>query len=256
MTPESRPVECQKCRQENQVELCQSITSHDRPLRDKLMSGALWKWRCQHCAHENITIYPLLYHDMRTWCLIYYLDRAVTDDPNVIAQMVPAPDQLTALRRFNSTYRFRLCRSLDDFIEKIRILDAGLDDRAVEHLKDKALNRAAMNARFERLIDGETKILDFGPSPSSPHALRAEIPFPAYSDAVAKIKERLGDETDPNSGFVIVDRSYIEQRFPEAIPKTKDASAPLGASPATMGSVVFGKSKRFDEARKPWWRFL
>ncbi len=137
----SRPVECQKCRQENQVEICESINSHDRHLRDKLMSGALWKWRCTHCTHENVTIYPLLYHDMRTWCLMYYLDREITEDPNVIARMVPAPDQLTALRRFNATYRFRLCRSLDDFIEKMRILDAGLDDRAVEYLKDKTFSR-------------------------------------------------------------------------------------------------------------------
>jgi hypothetical protein len=250
----SRPVECQKCRRPNQVEICESITSHDRNLRDKLMSGALWKWRCTHCAHENVTIYPLLYHDMRTWCLMYYLDRDITQDPNVIARMVPAPDQLTALRRFNATYRFRLCRSLGDFIEKMRIIDAGLDDRAVEYLKDKAFSRAA-NARFERLMDGETKILDFETSPSPSRASRTEIAFTAYADALVKIKERLGDETDPNSGFVIVDQSYIEKRFAEAAPKIKDARAPREASPADMGSVVFGKSKRYDEARKSWWRF-
>jgi hypothetical protein len=37
-----RPVACQKCRQENQVETCDSINSHDRHLHDKLISGALW----------------------------------------------------------------------------------------------------------------------------------------------------------------------------------------------------------------------
>ena len=247
----SRPVACEKCRQENQVEISESINSHDRLLREKLISGALWKWRCTQCGHDNVTIYPLLYHDMRTWCMIYYLDRDITEDPKIIARMVPAAEQLTALRRFNSTYRFRLCRSLDDFIEKIRILDAGLDDRAMEYMKLR--DRTAMKGRFERLTDGEIKTLSFGPSPSSSKPV--EIPFAAYSDALAKIKERLGDDTDPNSGFVIVDRPYIEQRFPQAVPKTQDAAAPREARAATMGSVVFGKGTSLDEARKPWWRF-
>ena len=244
----SRSVACQKCRQDNQVEFHESIKSHDRQLHDKLISGQLWKWRCTHCTHENVSIYPLLYHDMRVWCLIYYLDRKITEDPNVIAQMVPAPEQLTALRRFNSTYRFRLCRTLDDFIEKIRILDAGLDDRAVEYLKLR--NRAGVNGRFERLTDGETKILGFGTA-SKP----LETPFSVYSDALVKIKEKFGDETDPASGFVIVDQTYIEERFREAVPKSKDAGAPREEAATDMGSVVFGKGKRFDEARKPWWRF-
>ena len=260
MTPVStRPIACQKCREHNQVEIYESINSHQTHLRDKLNSGELWKWRCTHCTHENATIYPLLYHDMRKWCLIYYLDRSITDDPKIIAQMVPAPDQLTALRRFNSTYRFRLCRSLDDFIEKVRILNAGLDDRAVEYLKrrsranDMERERAAVNGRFERLTEGDIKTLDFGPSPSS--SKPSEIAFSTYSDALAMIKGRLADETDADSGFVVVDQSYIEQRFPEAAPKNKDASAPLGASAATMGSVVFGKGKPFDEPRKSRWRF-
>jgi hypothetical protein len=249
-------VACQKCRQDNQVEFHESITSHDRHLRDKLISGQLWKWRCRHCTHENRTLYPLLYHDMRVWCMIYYLDRGITEDPNIIAQMVPAPDQLTALRRFNSTYRFRLCRTLDDFMEKIRILDAGLDDRTVEYLKlhrakdMKTQGPAAVNGRFDRLTDGETKTLGFGP-PSQP----LEIPLSTYSDALAKIKKRLGDETDPQSGFIIVDQSYIEERFREPVPKVKDTSAPREAAATDMGSVVFGKSWRFDEARKSWWRF-
>ena len=247
----SRPVACSKCRQENQVETNESITSHDRLLRDRLMSGALWTWRCTQCTHENRTIYPLLYHDMRAWCLIYYLDREITEDPDVIARMVPAPDQLTALRRFNATYRFRLCRTLDDFMEKIRLLDAGLDDRAVEHLKlDASAKTQGLDGRFERLTEGEPATLGFGP-PSAP----LEIPFSAYSAALAKIKERLGDETDPNSGFVVVDRSYIEQRFPEAVPKPQVASAPRESSATTMGAVVFGNGASSDTARKAWWRF-
>ena len=268
--PSSRSAACRKCGKDSQVEIYESINSHDRHLRDKLVSGALWRWRCKHCAHENISIYPLLYHDMRAWCMIYYLDRQVTEDPAVIRRMVPAAHQLTALRRFNLAYRFRLCRSLDDFIEKIRILDAGLDDRAVEYLKlrnrvfekaaktaandmEKAPARAAMTARFERLIDGETRTLDFGPSPP---ASRTQIAFPAYSDALAKIDERLGSQADVDTGFLVVDRSYIEERFPEAIPKSREeASAAAGEPPEDMGSVVFGKTRRLDERRRSWWRF-
>jgi hypothetical protein len=273
--PSSRPVSCEKCKQETAVEQYESINSHDRHLHDKLVSGAVWKWRCAHCAHDNTMIYPLLYHDLRVWCLVYYLDRRMTDDPRVIAQLVPGAHQLTALRRFNSTYRFRLCRSLEEFIEKIHILDAGLDDRAVEYLKlrcrfperaakiaandiEKALARAAMNARFERLIATDPKTLDFGPSPfastSLERAFRTEIAFPAYEDALVKVTERVGSGTDADAGFVVVDQSYIEQKFPEAVPKSKDVPPPQEPA-GDMGSVVFGKINRFNEARKPWWRF-
>lgn len=254
VTPVSmRPTTCRKCGRQNQIEVYESVNSHQTNLRDKLSSGEFWKWRCSHCTDENTTVYPLLYHDMRRWCLIYYLDRNVTDDPKIIAQMVPAPDQLTALRRFNATYRFRLCRSLDDFIEKVRILDAGLDDRAVEYLKrgsragDGVKARAAVNGRFERLIDRDGKTLDFGSN--------AEIALAAYSDALKTIKERLADETDADAGFVVVDQAYIEQRFPTAAPKSKAASAPVAKpAPSTMGAVVFGKN-RPDQPRKSWWRF-
>ena len=241
----SRSAECKHCRRQNQVEIHESITSHSAQLREKLISGEVWKWRCSHCAHENAAIYPLLYHDMRAWCLVYYLDRQITDDPKVVARMVPPPEQLTALRRFNATYRFRLCRSLDDFNEKLRILDAGLDDRAVEYLKDRMLDRAGQNARFEGMMDGETKALSFGPSISP-------IAYAAYSDALAKIKERLGDDREASSGFLVVDRAYIAHRLAEPVPKIKE-TAPRAAQ--DMGSIVFGKNRRFDEARKPWWRF-
>ncbi len=241
--PSSRPTQCPHCGYDNHVETYESINSHDRQLREKLLSGALWTWQCAKCAKDTSSLYPVLYHDMRSWCMIYYLDRQMTEDPRVIERMVPAADQLTALRRFNLNYRFRLCRSLEDFIEKLRILDADLDDRAVEYLK---LTRFAnTNARFERLIGDDPKTLDFGP---------VRCPFAAYSDAVAKTGERLGSEARAESGFIIVDREYIERRFSETAPKP-EAIAPRKGPSGDMGSVVFGKTRRADKSAKPWWRF-
>ena len=241
----SRSAECKHCRRQNQVEVHESITSHSVQLREKLVSGEIWRWRCSHCAHENVGIYPLLYHDMRAWCLVYYLDRTITDDPNVVARMVPPPDQLTALRRFNASYRFRLCRSLDDFNEKLRVLEAGLDDRAVEFVKHRMLDRAGQDTRFERL-DGETKALSFGPSVSP-------IAYSAYADALAKIKKRLDDDLEASSGFLVVDRSYVAHRLADPVPKIKEPAARDAPAPS-MGSIVFGKNGR-EEARKRWWRF-
>jgi len=255
--PSSRPTQCPHCGYDNQVETYESINSHDRNLREKLIAGALWTWRCSSCAKDTFSLYPVLYHDMRAWCMIYYLDRCMTEDPRVIERMVPAADQLTALRRFNLNYRFRLSRSVDDFIEKVRILDAGLDDRAMEYLKLQHAG-AASEIRFERLVDGEPKRLEFGiTSRSSKPCGRTaplEIAYSAYADALAKINERMGSQPDVASGFIVVDQSYVEERFPQIRPKRPETTAPTLQQPGDMGSIVFGKSKRFDEARKPWWR--
>jgi hypothetical protein len=273
----TRPAKCPNCGHDNHVASYDSINSHDRQLRERLVTGALWSWRCVKCAKDTVTIYPVLYHDMRAPCMIYYLDRRITEDPRVIEKMVPGADQLTALRRFNLNYRFRLCRSLDDFIEKIRIFDAGLDDRAVEYLKlrhqngmkkaaplasnavEKMMVRVALEGRFERLAGEESRILDFGLSPfsSTPEErmVRTEVAYPAYADAVAKIRERLGTEPDVHSGFIVVDASYIEERFPEGRPTPPQPTPESKETAGDMGSVVFGKTKQLRGTQKPWWRF-
>jgi hypothetical protein len=274
--PSSRPTQCPHCKHDNQVETYETITSHDRQLREKLVSGALWSWRCARCAKNTVSLYPVLYHDMRAWCMIYYLDRRMTDDPRIIERMVPAAEQLTALRRFNASYRFRLCRSLDDFIEKIRIFEAGLDDRAIEYLKlrnrsraengptltangaRKMMTRISSEGRFERVLDGESKRLDFALSPfsSTPEEreLHAEIAFSEYKDALSKVNERLGSQPDLSSGFLIIDQSYVAEQLAEDGPKRQETMAPGKESAGNMGAVVFGKTQQ-SETRKPWWRF-
>lgn len=256
--PSPRPTQCPHCKHDNHVETYESINSHDRQLRERLLSGALWEWQCAKCAKKTVSLYPVLYHDMRSWCMIYYLDREMTDDPRVIERMVPAADQLTALRRFNLNYRFRLCRSLDDFIEKVRIIDAGLDDRAVEY--SKALHAPVpFGTRFERSVDGEPKWLEFSLTARSPCGPRTDpfaVTYSAYADALAKFKERMGSEPDIASGFIVVDQAYIEERFPENRPKRPEPPAPTPTQQpdGDMGSVVFGKTRR-EASQKPWWRF-
>ena len=254
----SRPTQCPHCGHDNQVESYESINSHDRQLRERLLSGELWTWRCSNCARDTESLYPVLYHDMRSWCMVYYLDRRMTEDPQVIARMVPAADQLTALRRFNLNYRFRLCRSLEDFIEKVRIIDAGLDDRAIEYLKVRRSPRP-LDTRFGRLADGEPRTLEFNitsRTPCGPRTMPFAMTYPDYADALAKIGERMGSEPDVASGFIIVDPSYIEERFPELRPTPEPAAPATTAQPTgDMGSIVFGKTPRSGDTQKPWWRF-
>jgi hypothetical protein len=259
--PSSRPTQCPHCGYDNHVETFESINSHDRQVRDRLLSGALWTWQCAQCTKKTFSLYPVLYHDMRAWCMIYYLDQQMTDDPRVIEQMVPTAEQLTALRRFNHSYRFRLCRSLEDFIEKIRIIDAGLDDRAMEYLRS---HDRSSPFRFSGLVGGEGTNLEFRVMrlPSSKlygHFRPIELPYSVYTDALAKIKERMSREPDVASGFIVVDRAYIEERFPELRPKPEPSEPMVPTSnpqpSGDMGSVVFGKTRRAGDERKPWWRF-
>ena len=73
--------------------------------------------------------YPLLYHDMERKLMLYNLEEG--DTPEVL------PDGILGglLGVMRESYSFRQVHSRNELVEKIRIADAGLDDRVVEIFK-------------------------------------------------------------------------------------------------------------------------
>ena len=122
--------ECPKCHTKGQHEVWDSVNVDLNPeLRDKVLSGEIFLYRCPHCGYELMLVYPLLYHDMKHKFMVFYdLPDSETGEFND----VEIPEN-----PLGSTdgYTFRAVHSLDSLTEKIGILEMGWDDVAVERLK-------------------------------------------------------------------------------------------------------------------------
>lgn len=75
---------------------------------------------CSHCGHKEAVWYPCLYHDMNRRFMVYYCDDPKIDVPRDLK---------------GQGYLLRLTRMPEEFIEKILILEQGLDDRAIAMMK-------------------------------------------------------------------------------------------------------------------------
>lgn len=120
--------------QETQVEFvcpeCKTthrVNRYDRievDLKETVMNSSLFKWDCPECAHKVKLIYPCFYVD---------------NSKRYVVWLVPNASDTTTIDRSlvneYEGYTKRLCTTLDSFVEKVRILDSGLQDQAIELLK-------------------------------------------------------------------------------------------------------------------------
>jgi len=128
MSPRTtRVFQCLCCGQAQEVQVWETVNVSLHPkLKPKLLSGELFDFACKHCAHDAELQYPLLYHDMKRRAM-FWLVPAGTRPGDAIG--FPGPKGLY------SGYILRLVRDFNELIEKILLLDAGIDDRLMELFK-------------------------------------------------------------------------------------------------------------------------
>jgi len=126
-TAKTETVTCGQCRHEQAFTTWPSLNVTLDPARkDELLSGALTRFTCARCQWSSAVGYPMLYHDMAQALMIWLVPGRASVDP-------PAPPVGAAAK----SQRLRLVASPRDLVEKVRIFDAGLDDRPVELFKAK-----------------------------------------------------------------------------------------------------------------------
>lgn len=116
---------CSKCGKKEEVVLPQIITEEDREQTEDL---SLFKWKCPACGHVLKLLFPCMYVNREKKLLIWYLDNLA--DTKRLEQELPQE-----FTQETSQYTKRFCHTLEEFGEKIRVLEQGLDDRTVELLK-------------------------------------------------------------------------------------------------------------------------
>ncbi len=115
---------CPYCGREFEVETYQSINAEEEDLRDRCISGDLFRVSCPHCKKEYMVQYPFVYLDKRHKFVLWISEKEVP------ASLRGISDPLHM-----QGYRFRRIPALKELPEKIQVFEDELDDRLVELAK-------------------------------------------------------------------------------------------------------------------------
>ncbi len=174
-------VECPACGRAQDVTLVQSINTRTDPeAKRKLLAGELNVLACA-CGRSTPLLATMLFVDPDA---DYYV-RVCPDGDEQIAEAV------SLFRSSGAMGRLRVVPSPNALREKVKILDAGLDDWAIELLKVLLL---ATIGDLERVMlfdraDGEAGVLHwvlFDETSTAPHPHQS--PLAAYARVLATVK--------------------------------------------------------------------
>jgi len=147
-----------------------------------------------------------------------------------------------------SDYRFRVVRDFEDLVEKIRIFEAGLDDRAIEWAKcvlgktctkdrpggasdASGMELEFVKPRFRRWVEKDGKrYMEF----TGPHVMKLpglgrlplalQAPESLYQRALQHLEKHLPWPTPVNGDFLLVDEDYIQRVWPN-LPEISERGA-------------------------------
>ncbi|MBQ9327782.1 MAG: CpXC domain-containing protein [Solobacterium sp.] len=128
----SRIVEyqCPYCGTKFETEIYDSVTAdEDEDLRDRCVSGDLFRTSCPHCKQDFMIQFPLVYIDRRNRFVLWLSE---TEPGEELVRQIAGP-------LAPAGYTLRRTPTLKEFTEKIQIFEDGADDRAVELAKYDSL---------------------------------------------------------------------------------------------------------------------
>ena len=110
-------IKCPKCGKESKFVMWSSINTVLNPeIKKKVLTGEIFKFKCNKCGCEARINYSSLYHQMEDRIMIYYM-------PEIFEDLMA------------EKYLYRIVTSPGELREKIIIFDNGLDDRVIEIAK-------------------------------------------------------------------------------------------------------------------------
>ena len=214
MTTETKGT-CSRCREENKVTIYNSINVGEQPeLKDAVLDGSAFVWTCPHCGTLNLLQYQTLYHDPSEKLMVW-LTRGSEE---LEEQVREAYSRLDGLEE----YTMRFVDDAGSLIEKIKIFDAGLDDRTMEmtkyvtrmelceNQKENAQDILAVPFKFLRMSGPDNEITLAYPLDGKMQMV--VIGFNVYEDCRGIIK-RNPEVTAGPSGFLKSDPSWVSRYF-------------------------------------------
>lgn len=123
-------ITCPKCQAEGELEFWSSINVDlDPELKKKIFNEEIFIWTCPKCGAKVFIPFGTLYHDMSHKFMIFFSHDEPEEGKNY--ERLEVPEGIG----FDKCYIFRAVYGLQNFKEKILILENELNDVAVEKLK-------------------------------------------------------------------------------------------------------------------------
>lgn len=168
-----KEIACPQCGASEKLTLYAGINVEDNPeLKEKILDESLFDFRCERCGYGAQMAYPLVYHDQKAG---YMIALYRTDSKG---NKVEAGAAISGIIK-------RRVENLAELKEKILIFDAGLDDVAVELVKNalcsivkKTYANSEIKCYFSRKCeDGSLEFAIFLSGKEEPiyHATKPEV---------------------------------------------------------------------------------
>lgn len=118
-----KDIVCPSCGRVQKLEMYTSVNSEDNPeLRRAILSEGIFDWECLNCGYVAQMVYPMIYHDPKNKFMIALRPSAAVTRPEPVSSM--------------QGMKLRSVKNPRELKEKILIFEAGLDDAAVELVKN------------------------------------------------------------------------------------------------------------------------
>ena len=129
-------VTCPSCHHEGDFELWDSInTALDPEMKERVLNQSIFLYTCPNCGETFRLNYPTLYHQMEDLIMIYLVPESEVEKTY---EMFYGENALADFR--TEKYLNRIVTSANQLVEKIKIFDAGKDDRIIEEISTATVN--------------------------------------------------------------------------------------------------------------------
>lgn len=167
--------------------------SHDPIERAQLLTGDLFNTICPHCGHQQIIAYNTTYHDTKQKFMVTL--RADRSKPTGI-MVLPG-------------VAMRVEYTLSDFVERVRILDKGLDDMSFElfrlvlraQLQRQFPDKPPTRLRFQALENDQMFLQVQGSE-------QIQVPYASYQSIADKVKA--AGYPSKYLGFLHLDAEWVQ----------------------------------------------
>ena len=209
---------CSKCGQQNTVTVYRSINIAENPeLKDKVRDGSLFLWECPHCGQVNLARYETLYHDPAAKLMVWLIPEGEISETQMQA--------ITMHTKAMGGYTLRRVNDMGSLMEKVLVVDAGLDDVVLEMCKyvtkmemlqksipaEQKDEFLAADFHFYRSEgDGDGRVLTFMYALAG-QMLGVNIGWNVYQDC-SGILER-NPQVRPDEGFAKVDADWLSSKL-------------------------------------------
>lgn len=198
--------ECPACQTSGEHTLEKHVCISQRPeIKDDILSGSYFEWSCPGCGKRFFIDDVFLYCDSANKFMVYLV-------PGFDEETLPVPTDVKNAYD-TAASRLRVTASFIDFTEKIRILDAGLDDRVIEAIKaiyasvhSSTCGQRVHNILFEGI--GETDELNFDVFLENSD-FSMGVPKPIYEKTLHDFA--FLTTVQPDEAFTLIDQNWLNK---------------------------------------------